>query len=137
MKFKTSVKTLALGRLESHDEGWGVPSDKTMYSEVLCHSRYCAIKIPPCSKVISAEKIPIFCNLSPALVKSSYKRNSLEPDEKKNLFLSSSDYISFYIYVSLLTYSLPSHCSSLFFSLLLSLTLLFLHSLFLTLSFSH
>jgi hypothetical protein len=41
---------------------WGGPSDETGKTEVLCHSRCGAIKIPPCSKALSAEHRPKFCS---------------------------------------------------------------------------
>jgi hypothetical protein len=42
-------------------------------TEVPCHSRCGTIKIPPCSKALSAEQRPKFCSPSPAMVTSPYK----------------------------------------------------------------
>jgi hypothetical protein len=36
---------------------WGVPLDETRKMEVPCHSRCGTIKIPPCSKAMSAEQL--------------------------------------------------------------------------------
>jgi hypothetical protein len=51
----------------------GGPSDETVKTEVLCHSRCGTIKIPPCSKALSAEHRPKFCSPTPAMVTSPYK----------------------------------------------------------------
>jgi hypothetical protein len=45
------------------------------------HSRYGTIKIPPCSKTLSAEHRPKFCSPSPVMVTSPYKWKILERDE--------------------------------------------------------
>jgi hypothetical protein len=42
---------------------WGGPSDDTGKTEVPCHSRCDTIKIPPCSKALSAEQRPKFAAL--------------------------------------------------------------------------
>jgi hypothetical protein len=52
---------------------WGGPSDETRKTEVPCHSRCGTIKIPSCSKTLSAEHRPKFCSPSPAMVASPYK----------------------------------------------------------------
>jgi hypothetical protein len=52
---------------------WGGLSDETGKTEVLCHSRCGTIKIPLCSKALSAEHRPKFCSPSPAVVTSPYK----------------------------------------------------------------
>jgi hypothetical protein len=49
------------------------PSDETGKTEVPSHSRCGTIKIPPCSKALSAEHRPKFCSPSPAMVTSSYE----------------------------------------------------------------
>jgi hypothetical protein len=41
---------------------------KTTKAEVPCHSRCGTIKIPPCSKALSAEHRPKFCNPLPAMM---------------------------------------------------------------------
>jgi hypothetical protein len=51
----------------------GDPSDETGKIEAPCHSRCDMIKIPPCSKALSAEHRPKFCSPSPAMVTSPYK----------------------------------------------------------------
>jgi hypothetical protein len=48
--------------------GRGGPSDETGKTEIPCHSRCGTIKIPPCSKALSAEHRPKFCSPSPAIV---------------------------------------------------------------------
>jgi hypothetical protein len=45
----------------------GGHSDETGKTEVTCHSRCGTIKIPPCSKVLSAEHRPKFCRPSPVM----------------------------------------------------------------------
>jgi hypothetical protein len=50
----------------------GGPSDKTGKTETPCHSRYGTIKIPPCSKALSADHRPKFFSSSPAMVASPY-----------------------------------------------------------------
>ena len=52
---------------------WGGPSDETGKTEVPCHSRCGTIKIPPCSKALSAEQRHKFCSPSPAMVTSPYE----------------------------------------------------------------
>jgi hypothetical protein len=42
-------------------------------NEVPCHSLCGTIKIPPCSKALSAEHRPKFCSHPPAMVTSPYK----------------------------------------------------------------
>jgi hypothetical protein len=42
---------------------WGGPSDENGTTEALCHSRCCTIKIPLCSKALSAEHKPKFLDL--------------------------------------------------------------------------
>jgi hypothetical protein len=59
------------------------PLDETGETEVPCHSRCGTIKIPPCSKALSAEHGPKFCSPSPAMVTSPYKWNILERDIKQ------------------------------------------------------
>jgi hypothetical protein len=49
--------------------------NETGKTEVPCHSRCCTIKIPPCSKALSAEHRPKFCSPSPAMVTTPYKKN--------------------------------------------------------------
>jgi hypothetical protein len=51
----------------------GVHSDEAGKTEVPCHSRCGMIKIPLCSKALSAEHRP----KSPAMVTSPYKRKIL------------------------------------------------------------
>jgi hypothetical protein len=51
---------------------WGGPSDETEKNENPCHSRCGTIKIPPCSKALSAERRPKICSPSPAMVTSPY-----------------------------------------------------------------
>jgi hypothetical protein len=53
----------------------GGPSDETGKTEVLCHSRCGTIKIPPCSKALSAEHRPKFCSPSHAMVAVSMKKS--------------------------------------------------------------
>jgi hypothetical protein len=65
-----------------HATDWGGPSDETGKTEVSCHSRSGTIKIPPCSKALSAEHMPKFCSPSPAMVTSSCKWKILERDVK-------------------------------------------------------
>jgi hypothetical protein len=48
----------------------GSPSDETKKTEASCHSRSGMIKIPPCSKALSAKLKPKFCSLSLAMVMS-------------------------------------------------------------------
>jgi hypothetical protein len=64
-----------------HD--WGGPSDETGKTEVLCHSRCGTIKIPFCSKALSAEHRPKFYSPSPAMVTSPCKWKILERDVKQ------------------------------------------------------
>jgi hypothetical protein len=52
---------------------WGGPSDETGKTEVPCHSRCGTIKIPPCSKALSAKHRPKLCSPSPAMVTSPYQ----------------------------------------------------------------
>jgi hypothetical protein len=60
----------------------GGPSEETGKTEVPCHSRCVTIKIPPCSKALSAEHRPKFSSPSPAMVRYPYKWKSLERDVK-------------------------------------------------------
>jgi hypothetical protein len=62
---------------------WGGPSDETGKTEATCHSRCDTIKIPPCSKTLSAEHSPKFCSSSSAMVTSPYKWKILERDVKQ------------------------------------------------------
>jgi hypothetical protein len=57
-------------------------SDETEKTEAPSHSRCGTIKIPPCSKALSAEHKPKFCSPSPAMVTSPYKCKILERDVK-------------------------------------------------------
>jgi hypothetical protein len=51
-------------------------SDKTVKTEVLCRSRCGTIKIPPCSKALSAEHRAKFAALSPVMVTAArYLKN--------------------------------------------------------------
>jgi hypothetical protein len=52
---------------------WGGPTDETGKTEAPCRSGCNTIKIPPCSKVLSAEHRPKFCTTSPVMVTSPYK----------------------------------------------------------------
>jgi hypothetical protein len=52
---------------------WGGPSDVTGKTEALCHRRCGKIKIPQCSKALSAQHGPKFCSLSTAMVTFPYK----------------------------------------------------------------
>jgi hypothetical protein len=70
--------------------GGGVPSNETGKTEVPRHSRCGTIKIPPCSKALSAEHRPKFCSPSPAIVTSPYKRNILERDVKSITYMETS-----------------------------------------------
>jgi hypothetical protein len=65
---------------------WNDPSDETGKAEVPCHSRCGTIKIPPCSKALSAELRPKFCSPSPAMVASPYmgKKLSVNQSLKQN-----------------------------------------------------
>jgi hypothetical protein len=65
---------------------WGGPSEETGKTEVPCHSRCGTIKIPPCSKALSAEHGAEFCSPSPAMVTSPYKWNILERDTTDHFF---------------------------------------------------
>jgi hypothetical protein len=49
------------------------PKTKNKKTEVPCHNRCGRIKIPPCSKALSAEHRLKFCIPSPAMVTSPYK----------------------------------------------------------------
>jgi hypothetical protein len=51
---------------------WGGPSDETGKTEVPYHSRCDTIKIPPCSKALSADHRPKFCSLSPVMATSPF-----------------------------------------------------------------
>jgi hypothetical protein len=53
-------------------------SGETGKTEASCHSRCGTIKIPPCSKALSAEHRPKFCSSSPVMVTYPYKWNFLE-----------------------------------------------------------
>jgi hypothetical protein len=44
------------------------PLDETGKTDVPCHSKCDSIKIPPCSKAMSAERRVKFCSPSPAMV---------------------------------------------------------------------
>jgi hypothetical protein len=54
-------------------------------TEAPCHSRCGTIKIPICSKALSAEHRPKFCCPSPVMVTSPYKLNILERDVKQSI----------------------------------------------------
>jgi hypothetical protein len=60
-----------------------------------CHDRCDTIKIPPCSKALSAEHRPIFCSPSPVMVTSPYKWKILERDVKPSI-INQSIFIFFY-----------------------------------------
>jgi hypothetical protein len=62
---------------------WGGPSDETWKTEAPCHIWCGTIKIPPCSKALSAEHRPKFCSPSPAMVTSPYKWKILVRDVKQ------------------------------------------------------
>jgi hypothetical protein len=62
---------------------YACPSDETGKTEVPCRSRCDTIKIPPCSKALSAEHRPRFCSTSPEMVTYSYKWKILERDVKQ------------------------------------------------------
>jgi Fe-S-cluster containining protein len=53
------------------------PSDETGKTEAPCHSRCGTIKIPPCSRALSAKHRPKFCSPSPAMVTSPYKLSEI------------------------------------------------------------
>jgi hypothetical protein len=58
--------------------GWSFGWDRK--TEVLFHNRFGTIKIPPCSKALSAKNRPKFYSPSPAMVTSPYKWNNLKRD---------------------------------------------------------
>jgi hypothetical protein len=55
---------------------------ETGKTEVPCHSRCSTIKIPPCSKALSADNRPKFWSPLPAMVTSPHKWNICERDVK-------------------------------------------------------
>jgi hypothetical protein len=57
---------------------WGGSLDETGKTEVTCHCRCGTMKIPPCSKALSAEHRTKFCRPSPAMVTSPYKWKILD-----------------------------------------------------------
>jgi hypothetical protein len=65
----------------------GGSSDETRKIEVSSHSRCGTIKIPPCSKAMSAEHRPTFCSPSQTMVTSPYKWKILELDEQTSCYL--------------------------------------------------
>jgi hypothetical protein len=68
----TTIEDPGKNRLSTSPCEWGGPSDETRKTEVPCHSRCGAIKIPPCSKARSAEHRPKFYSLSPVMLMSPY-----------------------------------------------------------------
>jgi hypothetical protein len=62
---------------------WGGPSDETKEIEDPCHTSCGTIKIPTCSKVLSAEHRSKVCSPSPAMVTSPFKSKILERDVKQ------------------------------------------------------
>jgi hypothetical protein len=68
------VKGVKMGEGDSNGGGGARrPLDETGKTEALCQGRCGTIKIPPCSKALSAEHRPKFCSPSPAMVTPSYK----------------------------------------------------------------
>jgi hypothetical protein len=61
--------------------GWSFRWDRK--TEALRHCRCDTIKIPPCSKALSAEHRPEFCSPSTAMVTCPYKWDILEWDVKQ------------------------------------------------------
>jgi hypothetical protein len=55
---------------QSHESS---PFDETKKTKALFYSRCGMIKIPPCSKALSAEQRPKFFGPSPAIVTSPYE----------------------------------------------------------------
>jgi hypothetical protein len=54
-----------------------LPSDETGKTEVPCHRKCGTIKIPPCSKALSAERRLKLCSPSPAMVMSPYNLSEI------------------------------------------------------------
>jgi hypothetical protein len=65
---------------------WGGPSDGTGKTKTPCHSRCGTIKIPSCSKSLSAEHRPKFCSPSPAMVTSPHMWKNFARDVKQLVY---------------------------------------------------
>jgi hypothetical protein len=68
---------------------WNIIPIHTL-SENLCPGQCGTIKIPPCSKAMSAEHRPKFCSSSPAMVTFPYKWKILERDVKLEIINQSN-----------------------------------------------